>query len=476
MQPIPTGGIVFWPFDPSALPRGWQNRTDLAGRFIKGATANDTVGQLESSAFAGHSHGYAMFPSATDSDMVSKVAALGLFDVNANGATTDTRSLVAPATFDPKLSNHETRAANIYLHFAAYGGGGTPDPAAASLPIGTILPWSQPAGAPVPHGWLLCNGDPCDPAKFPALHGLLTEASSPFGESGGNPKLPSLGGKFVRGVQDSKTSGFDPEYDKRHAPGDPHTKADGIGSEQDSCIHRHQHGYPKFPDHWSYFGGANHVLFTSDDHTAGDATTGPSSNGSATYPAHVALPHLIKATSDEDSNPPPMGAIIIYAGGANAVLHLAGQGWSRCDGGTVDGPLSGKFDRGVYPNMEGLFIRCVDPGTPPVTDLDRDSTRFRYKADGTTPEAHSDVLSLQLSALQTHSHQVSIAVDAPMSPGYGGDPPQPEGQYGPNGFSGWDEPSTEVSTAFPADSNAGVETRPDNVALYFLISSGLSKA
>jgi hypothetical protein len=144
------------------------------------------------------------------------------------------------------------------------------------------------------------------------------------------------------------------------------------------------------------------------------------------------------------------------------------SGWSRCEGGTCSGPLHGKYNEEPYPNLQGLFVRCVEKGTA-VNDPDRDNTRFLVDGSGNmTRSAH--VRSLQYSALQAHTHNlavVKLATDI-YKPG------QFFGDYGRNSvISGWDEPSDDNCAPYPPTEGGGPETRPENVALYFIIANGL---
>lgn len=63
------------------------------------------------------------------------------------------------------------------------------------VPLGTIMHFA--ADTP-PGGWLVCDGTPVT-ALYPDLRAFLVSAGSPYGTSGGNPRLPDLRGEFVRG-------------------------------------------------------------------------------------------------------------------------------------------------------------------------------------------------------------------------------------------------------------------------------------
>lgn len=63
------------------------------------------------------------------------------------------------------------------------------------VPVGTIVYF---ATTTAPDGFLVCNGDAVT-ALYPDLRALLIAAGSPFGTTGGNPRLPDLRAEFIRG-------------------------------------------------------------------------------------------------------------------------------------------------------------------------------------------------------------------------------------------------------------------------------------
>lgn len=75
---------------------------------------------------------------------------------------------------------------------------------ANGMPLGTIMHFA--ADTP-PSGWLVCNGTAVT-TLYPDLRQFLLDAGSPYGTSGGNPRLPDLRGEFVRGWDGGR--GVDP--------------------------------------------------------------------------------------------------------------------------------------------------------------------------------------------------------------------------------------------------------------------------
>lgn len=90
-----------------------------------------------------------------------------------------------------------------------------------SIPTGSIV-WSITLTPP--EGFLLCDGQAVTSATYPRLYEHLVNAGSPYGTSGGNPKVPNL-------IEDNRFI--------RAAGGGV-----GIGSTQSSSIVDHSHHIP----------------------------------------------------------------------------------------------------------------------------------------------------------------------------------------------------------------------------------------
>lgn len=484
MEGIPVGGIVCWPGDEVAaqplLPcdgspaiaypllmalldgRFGRNQMgmvllpDLLGLFVRGAGRDDTPGTQQASSFQAHDHNYDTFPSDTDSDMVAKDD-LSAWRGDENTQTSSTQPL--PGVAGSLLSGYESRPTNLYLHFMISPGDATMGvsasksasaPAAAPIPVGAVMPWAGGWSDTIPDGWLPCVGDPC-PDDAPQLLKLLTSCGSPFGEQGGTPLLPNLGGQFVRGVQmPSDGTGYDPDFANR-------SPRPGVGSVQDQTILTHTHGYSNFPDGGGHAGSD----FWDDNATSTGATAVTA--GTEMHPANLSLIHLVKASSSDDDPPLTAGVILMYVGDERRVENLSG--WHACDGqqfSTAEWPdLAAVLPAGHYPNTIGQFVRGAD-STPPRRDMDQRS-RFQLVMVGgkITEVPESGVLSMQQSALQLHSHGAHLATDEGSGTGYG--------YYAANGWSS----ATEQTTAFPdPGSGYGKETRPANIALAFIVNEG----
>lgn len=108
---------------------------------------------------------------------------------------------------------------------------------------GIVLPY---VGATAPVGWLLCDGSAlAADTEHQALRALLVAGGSPFGSSGGNPRLPNLGGRFPLGAGDgwtvgSSASGFEYEIAEENLP--VHTHAAGTLSAVSGGAHTHGQG------------------------------------------------------------------------------------------------------------------------------------------------------------------------------------------------------------------------------------------
>tara|TARA_Y100000389_G_C17469596_1_gene529108 strand:+ start:599 stop:3178 length:2580 start_codon:yes stop_codon:yes gene_type:complete len=95
-----------------------------------------------------------------------------------------------------------------------------------NLPLGTIQ-WYAGQADNIPAGWLECDGSQIT-ATYPTLRQFLIDNSLPYGQSGGNPLLPDLRGRFARGYHPSSSIGNSPYVT-------------AVGASQADAYKRHTH-------------------------------------------------------------------------------------------------------------------------------------------------------------------------------------------------------------------------------------------
>jgi microcystin-dependent protein len=171
----------------------------------------------------------------------------------------------------------------------------------------------------------------------------------------------------------------------------------------------------------------------------------------------------------------PAGTIISYLGAEATLNALASQGWLLCDGSSVGtlqypnlwqaiGDKFGSTGMGAFnlPDLRGMFLRGVDSsGT-----VDPDYRLRTSPVAGNGTVVGPVVGSRQEQQLRNHQHywdqnfgQISISGSdinvqlAPNSP------------YAPGGGLLGRQPTTDTD-------GGGNETRPVNVYVYYLISTG----
>ena len=436
---------------------------------MQGATQDVPPGRYQDSTYLSHSHSYNPFPHDSAHQMI---AGPGHGVISMVGAAT-TQTQIAGDKPLGSISPHETRPVNIYVHglirdgsAADNGGAGSDSP--LPVPVGAVILWAGALTDRLPSGWLACAGGKC-PAEAPELTELL-KRTHPFGQADGVPLLPDLGGLFVRGVQleDGNGESDDPDWRRRVAGRRDSAHQEGVGSIQHQAIAGHTHQYIQLPGE---FGGA--IAAAAEPFYSNEAAAPTQVSGGEVRPASVSVMHLIKATS-ESAEAPPIGTIVMYASDGDALRGVSG--WAECDG-TSFGPndfktLAGVLGGTYLPRLTGRFARGVDAATP-KKDLDRDGTRF------IGGKQNAGVLSVQASALAEHSHQVTKPEEQSrvvFDPVVGGRQVY-DGDYGDynaigHGWSGKDGPTTLFPDPSTGESHASNETRPENIALYFMISTG----
>lgn len=107
------------------------------------------------------------------------------------------------------------------------------------MPVGSILPYAGSSEAPIPEGWLLCDGSLINKVEYADLFLMLGTA---WGHGDGDDnlfRLPDLRGEFLRGW--SGDSGNDPQASTRIRRYPGSLQGNFVGSYQDDSIKRHRH-------------------------------------------------------------------------------------------------------------------------------------------------------------------------------------------------------------------------------------------
>lgn len=177
----------------------------------------------------------------------------------------------------------------------------------------------------------------------------------------------------------------------------------------------------------------------------------------------------------------PIGSVISYIGKAATVAGLEESGWYKCDGRAVSGLGALNTDEKTaltaivgsnLPDLRGAFLRGLDEGRGWDDDA---GTRINGAIDGTT-----GVGSYQPTQIQSHGHTGSTSNAGNHNHG------------GSTGEAGWSRSTDDGGTTGTAAENSGThshsiswdgdhshtvtinntggaETRPENIAVYYLI-------
>ena len=177
----------------------------------------------------------------------------------------------------------------------------------------------------------------------------------------------------------------------------------------------------------------------------------------------------------------PVGSVIAYLGNGGNVAGMEANGWFKCDGRSISGLSALSNDEKTaltnilggssnLPDLRGNFLRGLDEGRG--YDDDR-TTR-------TGGESTTGVRSYQGNQIQSHGHTGSTSTDGNHNHG------------GSTGDAGWSRSTDDGGTSGTAAENSGThshsiswdgdhshtvtinntggaETRPENIAVYWLI-------
>jgi hypothetical protein len=196
----------------------------------------------------------------------------------------------------------------------------------------------------------------------------------------------------------------------------------------------------------------------------------------------------------------PIGSVIAYLGNASTVANLEEAGWFKCDGravSTLTGALTTSERQSLtdvignnLPNLMGVFLRGLDENSSGVQDDDRGTrTGGENHANGTG----TGVRSKQDEGYRSHNHTGTAAADGDHNHGgftggarrtdnSGGLDFAYDRRTGLTTGGGGDAASDNrldhihaISASgththsLTINSQGGNETRPDNVAVYWLI-------
>ena len=191
----------------------------------------------------------------------------------------------------------------------------------------------------------------------------------------------------------------------------------------------------------------------------------------------------------------PIGSVIAYMGNANTVAGLEEGGWFKCDGRAVSA-LSGSLtleernalsDRigNNLPNLMGVFLRGLDENSSGVQDDDRGTrTGGENHANGTGTGVRSkqdegfrshNHTGSSASTVGDHQHYIDLRTSndgfgtASESKTSGTGSAASNSQSHDHSVTGWSDPAGGHTHTITVASQGGNETRPDNIAVYWLI-------
>jgi microcystin-dependent protein len=176
--------------------------------------------------------------------------------------------------------------------------------------------------------------------------------------------------------------------------------------------------------------------------------------------------NTVEASVAATINNLPVGTVMPYMGLFENLTGLRAQGWLPCDGTAylhTDFPLlhkaisnsnGGDTSKFNVPDLRGVFIRGVDRHDGP-RDPDSGSRQHQH------PGGHTgnNVGTYQGDALKKHSHTTGqwASTDFKIS------------HHGTN----WHPPKDYTAAVASSETGDSVETRPKNVAAYYIIFAGL---
>ena len=183
----------------------------------------------------------------------------------------------------------------------------------------------------------------------------------------------------------------------------------------------------------------------------------------------------------------PVGSVIAYLGNGSNIAGMEANGWFKCDGRNISGLTALSADErtalnnilggsSYLPNLMGMFLRGLDENAFAIDDDKTTRIGGESHANGTG----AGVRSYQPTQLQSHNHTGSTSTDGNHNHG------------GSTGDAGWSRSTDDGGTSGTAAENSGThshsiswdgnhshtvtinntggaETRPENIAVYWLI-------
>ena len=235
---------------------------------------------------------------------------------------------------------------------------------------------------------------------------------------------------------------------------------------------------------------------TSDGSFSKDLTSGSISASRYNYVVKVFVGAEANPASEREYTLPvgggafPIGSVIAYLGNASTVANLEEAGWFKCDGravSTLIASLSAAERQSLtdvignnLPNLMGVFLRGLDENSSGVQDDDRGTrTGGENHANGTG----TGVRSKQDEGFRSHNHGGATGwvgnhthTGTADASGPGGDERASNADISTKDVASDGGSHTHTITINGAgahdhtiSSQGGNETRPDNVAVYWLI-------
>jgi hypothetical protein len=183
----------------------------------------------------------------------------------------------------------------------------------------------------------------------------------------------------------------------------------------------------------------------------------------------------------------PIGSVIAYLGNSGNVAGMESNGWFKCDGRAISGLSALSADEKTaltnilggssnLPDLRGNFLRGLDEGR----GYDDDAGS---RIDG---ESTTGVRSYQSTQIQAHNHTGSTSTNGNHSHTFtdyysniNGGAPAPTGSHVGSNYSTSFSPAASLvsstdsagdhSHSLTIDNTGGAETRPENIAVYWLI-------
>lgn len=160
------------------------------------------------------------------------------------------------------------------------------------VPTGSVIPWAGKDGAPIPTGWLLCDGTSYKTAAHPQLFGTI---GYEYGGSGADFNVPNFSDRFPRGTHLGSEVGDLGGSATSSMPSHGHGfVAEAPGTGWVSVDHGHYYSTSWMHQNWSHWHGArtaNIIWNGTQNHghhgRGGQGSEGPWEGGNSGSPVPV---------------------------------------------------------------------------------------------------------------------------------------------------------------------------------------------